>query len=186
MAFQAGTQIRPELANADYSGFVNAASIRAQSLADLGAQIGGAIKARSEKKEKARLNKQAAEMVLGLSQQYGLGIETMDDAKVAVDVFGGGANAVNALTNVAKTFREESEVPQVSSNEMLDTLKLLNLENANSIKFENGNIVIDPPGYFNTETLSPDDERYRILTQTKGGQALLQSIDSFAGFSIVE
>ena len=184
MAFQAGTQIRPELANADYSGFVNAASIRAEALANLGAQIGGAIKASNEKKEKARLNKQAAELLLGLSQQYGLGIENTDQANTAVNVLG--PEAFNIITNVAKTFREESEVPQVSSNEMLDTLQLLDLESANSIKFENGNIVIDPPGFFNTETLSPDDERYRILTQTKGGQALLQSIDSFAGFSIVE
>jgi hypothetical protein len=32
MAFQTGTQIRPELANADYSGFVNAANIRAGSI----------------------------------------------------------------------------------------------------------------------------------------------------------
>jgi hypothetical protein len=43
MAFQAGTQIRPELANADYSGFVNAANIRAQAMMNLGEQIGGAI-----------------------------------------------------------------------------------------------------------------------------------------------
>ena len=35
MAFQAGTQIRPELAQADYSGFVNAANIRAQAMMNL-------------------------------------------------------------------------------------------------------------------------------------------------------
>jgi len=44
MAFQAGTQIRPELANADYSGFVNAANIRAQAMMNLGEQIGGGIR----------------------------------------------------------------------------------------------------------------------------------------------
>jgi len=44
MAFQTGTQIRPELANADYSGFVNAANIRAQAMMNLGEQIGGGIK----------------------------------------------------------------------------------------------------------------------------------------------
>jgi hypothetical protein len=119
MAFQTGTQIRPELADADYSGFVNAASIRAQSLADLGAQIGGAIKARGEKKEKARLNKQAAEMVLGLSQQYGLGIETMDHAKIAVDVFGGGAEALNSLSKLSQDFNEGKAGPStVKSSEM--------------------------------------------------------------------
>ena len=51
MAFQAGTQIRPELANADYSGFVNAANIRAQAMMNLGEQIGGAIKDYQIKKE---------------------------------------------------------------------------------------------------------------------------------------
>ena len=119
MAFQTGTQIRPELADADYSGFVNAASIRAQSLADLGAQIGGAIKASGEKKEKARLNKQAAEMVLGLSQKYSLGIETMDDAKIAVDVFGGGAAAVNSLSKLSQDFNKGIAGPStVTSSEM--------------------------------------------------------------------
>ena len=44
MAFQAGTQIRPELANADYSGFVNAANIRAQAMMNLGEQIGSGIR----------------------------------------------------------------------------------------------------------------------------------------------
>ena len=44
MAFQAGTQIRPELAQANYSGFVNAANIRAQAMMNLGEQIGGGIR----------------------------------------------------------------------------------------------------------------------------------------------
>jgi len=43
MAFQAGTQIRPELANADYSGFANAANIQAQAMMNLGEQIGQGI-----------------------------------------------------------------------------------------------------------------------------------------------
>ena len=51
MAFQTGTQIRPELANADYSGFVNAANIRAQAMMNLGEQIGGGIKEYQKNKE---------------------------------------------------------------------------------------------------------------------------------------
>ena len=50
MAFQAGTRIRPELANADYSGFANAASIRANALANLGKQIGDGIEKYRENK----------------------------------------------------------------------------------------------------------------------------------------
>ena len=51
MAFQAGTQIRPELADADYSGFVNAASIRAQAMMNLGEQIGSGIREYQKNKE---------------------------------------------------------------------------------------------------------------------------------------
>jgi len=51
MAFQAGTQIRPELADADYSGFVNAANIRAQAMMNLGEQIGGGIREYQKNKE---------------------------------------------------------------------------------------------------------------------------------------
>ena len=57
MAFQAGTQIRPELAQADYSGFVNAANIRAQAMMNLGEQIGGAIKDYQIKKEEGEQKK---------------------------------------------------------------------------------------------------------------------------------
>jgi len=54
MAFQSGTQIRPELANADLSGFQRAAEINAQMLSQLGQDIGGAIKARAVKKQEAK------------------------------------------------------------------------------------------------------------------------------------
>ena len=43
MAFQAGSRIRPELGNADYSGFARAAEIQASALANLGKQIGEGI-----------------------------------------------------------------------------------------------------------------------------------------------
>jgi len=66
MAFQAGTRIRPELANADYSGFANAATIQANSLAQLGATIGSAIQVAGEKKKEKALSKQAKEMVYGM------------------------------------------------------------------------------------------------------------------------
>jgi hypothetical protein len=54
MAFQSGTQIRPELANADLSGFQRAAEINAQMLSQLGQDIGGAIKAHAVKKQEAK------------------------------------------------------------------------------------------------------------------------------------
>jgi len=51
MGFQTGSQIRPELGNADYSGFTNAANIRAQALASLGQQIGEGIEKYQKNKE---------------------------------------------------------------------------------------------------------------------------------------
>ena len=51
MAFQAGTKVDPRLMQADYSGFANAASIRANALANLGQQIGEGIEKYQKKKE---------------------------------------------------------------------------------------------------------------------------------------
>ena len=51
MGFQTGSQIRPELGNADYSGFANAANIQAQALASFGQQIGEGIEKYQKNKE---------------------------------------------------------------------------------------------------------------------------------------
>jgi len=51
MAFQAGSRIRPELGNADYSGFARAAEIQASALANLGKQIGEGIEKYQTNKE---------------------------------------------------------------------------------------------------------------------------------------
>jgi hypothetical protein len=64
MAFQAGTQVDPRLMQADYSGFANAANIRANALANLGQQIGGAIESYGIKKEKKANQKLRYESIL--------------------------------------------------------------------------------------------------------------------------
>lgn len=51
MAFQTGSTIRPELGNADYSGFARAAEIRGAAIANLGAKIGSVIEDYKEKKQ---------------------------------------------------------------------------------------------------------------------------------------
>ena len=96
MAFQAGSTIRPELGNADYSGFAKAAEIQANSLAQLGATIGSAIQVAGEKKKEKALSKQAQEMVFGMLKKdpqqaafFGLGEDfTVADVKPIVDVIG--------------------------------------------------------------------------------------------------
>ena len=51
MAFQTGTQVDPRLMQADYSGFANAASIRANAMDKLGSKIGSIIEDYKEKKQ---------------------------------------------------------------------------------------------------------------------------------------
>jgi len=100
MGFQTGSQIRPELGNADYSGFANAANIRAQAMSDLGSQIGGAIKEYSKKKEEKILTGQAAELLLGLPGASDLGITDRETAQVAIKSLGGVGNALATLNAV--------------------------------------------------------------------------------------
>ena len=72
MAFQQGSQIDPRLMQMDYSGFTNAANIRANALANLGEQIGGAIESYGIKKEKKANQKLRYESILPYTtKQFG-------------------------------------------------------------------------------------------------------------------
>jgi uncharacterized protein (UPF0335 family) len=51
MGFQTGSKIDPRLGALDYSGFVNAANVRANAMVDIGQKIGGFIEKYSAKKE---------------------------------------------------------------------------------------------------------------------------------------
>ncbi len=78
MAFQSGTQIRPELANADLSGFQRAAEINAQMLAQLGQDIGRAIQGYREGKIKKKRGEQRQFVVGELLKDQGVDITTED------------------------------------------------------------------------------------------------------------
>jgi hypothetical protein len=78
MAFQTGTQIRPELADADYSGFVNAANIRAQAMMNLGEQIGGAITKYQVNKQKKDEQEGLYKAILPYATQYSSSAEEAD------------------------------------------------------------------------------------------------------------
>ena len=98
MAFQVGTQIRPELGRADLSGFERSGQYLGQAIANVGAQIGGAIKDYNEKKEEKKLTGQAAELLAGLPGAEGLGITDKETAKVAIKSLGGPAATMQALS----------------------------------------------------------------------------------------
>ncbi len=55
MAFQTGSQVRPELADADYSGFQNAANIQANAMANFGESIASGIEGYKKKKKEDKL-----------------------------------------------------------------------------------------------------------------------------------
>jgi len=122
MAFQTGTQVRPELGRADVSGFANAGMITGQALANLGAQVGGAIAANKEKKANAQLSKAAAGLLFKMAQSNpegaaGLGIETMEDAAVAVNVIGA-KNAMELLQQFGDTDITPVSTGAISSAEL--------------------------------------------------------------------
>jgi len=126
MAFQAGSRIRPELGNADFSGFANAATIQANSLAQLGATIGSAIQVAGEKKKEKALSKQAQEMVFGFlkanpaqAEFFGLseGFE-MGDVKPVVDVIGAKPSiALMMQLKMASMKAGQTELPSVKDTQ---------------------------------------------------------------------
>jgi hypothetical protein len=184
MAFQVGTQVRPELGRADLSGFERSGQYIGQALANLGAQVGGAIKDKREKKEEARLSKQAAEMVLGLSDQYGLGIDNMDDAKTAVEVFGGGKNAVVTLSALAKSFQPDTEGPStVSSSEMQNFSEILDSMalKAQNLYVRDGELYHSD---FGQDTLLTQGQKDIILSTESGRNLFNQSQNRYNALTI--
>ena len=96
MAFQTGSPIRPELADADLRGFANAGMIQGQALAQLGATIGSAIKKNKIKKEEKLFNDNVDDFLSTTSQKetkFGeslreLGITGKESARVARKALG--------------------------------------------------------------------------------------------------
>ncbi len=123
MAFQVGSRIRPELGDADFSGFARAAEIQASTLAQLGATIGGAIQARAEKKKEKALSKQAKDMVFGFlkanpEQANFFGLKegfTLDDVTPFVDVMGPRPTlALMMELNMASMKASQTKSPTIS------------------------------------------------------------------------
>jgi len=63
MAFQAGSKIRPELGNADFSGFARAGEIQGAALANFGKAIGQGIEKYKKKKQDAADDAEFAQAV---------------------------------------------------------------------------------------------------------------------------
>ena len=179
MAFQAGSRIRPELGNADYSGFARAAEIQANSLAQLGATIGGAIQVAGEKKKEKALSKQAQEMVFGMLKKepaqaafFGLPEDfTIADVKPIVDVIGVKPSiALITQLNMASMQAQTPSLPSVTQAQKFDEY-LGTLGGGKDVILKNGmlydeDLFIDDPIPF-------DDPIVQQVLRTKEGQNFL-------------
>ena len=173
MAFQAGSRIRPELGNADYSGFTRAAEIQANTLAQLGATIGGAIQVAGEKKKEKALNKQAQEMVFGFLKSnpaqanfFGLPEDfEMSDVKPIIDVVGAKPSiALIMELNMASMKADQTERPTIN-----DLTKLREFLPGDKI-IKDGRIVDTT---FRDEVLPVTDDLVQQLLQTDVGRSQL-------------
>ena len=180
MAFQAGSTIRPELANADFSGFARAAEIQvrnaerqADSLARLGATIGSAIQVAGEKKKEKALSKQAQEMVFGFlkgnpkqAEFFGLPEEfEMSDVKPVVDVLG----AKPSISLMMQLKMASMEAGQTKRPTIGDITKLREFLPGDKV-IEGGRIVDTT---FRNEVLPKSDPLVQQLLQTDVGQSQL-------------
>jgi hypothetical protein len=158
MAFQTGTQIRPELANADYSGFVNAASIRAQAMMNLGEQIGGGI--REYQKNKEIKGELTGQIEGSLTADPGLlaSLQQLNDVSASVKKMQeGNANkkdlfmiqgAIGSIQNI-KDRQRQAEAQEIEQKIKLAQLKELeggrgtgvNLQSPKAYKTSDGKIV---------------------------------------------
>jgi hypothetical protein len=173
MAFQAGSTIRPELGNADYSGFARAAEIQANTLAQLGATIGGAIQVAGEKKKEKALSKQAQEMVFGFLKSnpaqanfFGLPEDfEMSDVKPVVDVLG----AKPSISLMMQLKMASMKAGQTKRPTIGDITKLREFLPGDKV-IENGRIVDTT---FRNEVLPVSDPLVQQLLQTDVGQSQL-------------
>jgi hypothetical protein len=79
MAFQTGTKVDPRLLNVDYSPLIRAGEMQAQALANLGEQVGGAIKKYQADKQKKKDQEDLYNAILPYAQDYAGDQEEAED-----------------------------------------------------------------------------------------------------------
>ena len=125
MAFQTGSRVRPELADADLSGFAKAGEYYGAALADIGAKIGKGIEKHNEKKKEADDKKASFEFL----KQTGAFGDVSDDALRAGINAVGADNLVNLYGDLAETKRQqELQVSRVRAGELANLTAQQNLD----------------------------------------------------------
>ena len=108
MAFQTGTKVDPRLMQADYSGFANAASIRANAMDKLGSKIGSIIEDYQEKKQdKIEKDNFAAALMPYATKMSG---GDAAEAKKLVNLFANKPENAAVLLNFVQMGQEQDRV----------------------------------------------------------------------------
>jgi hypothetical protein len=107
MAFQTGSQVRPELADADLSGFARAGESIGAGLADVGAQIGQGIEKYKKKKQDAADDAAFAQAI----EPYLMPLagDDPDEAKAMAKFLRKDPAAFNAIQSLRKSQAEEEK-----------------------------------------------------------------------------
>lgn len=183
MAFQVGTRVDPRLGALDFSGFTNAANIQAQTIAQLGATIGGAIQVAGEKKKEKALSKQAQDMVFGMLKKepaqadfFGLPEDfTLADVKPIVDVIGPKPTiALMTQLNMA-SMKDTTKRPSVKDAQNFQEY-LATIGGGKDLILKNG-MLYDKDFGTPDDLIPEDDPIVQQLLKTEEGQQFLYGYD---------
>lgn len=173
MAFQVGTQVRPELGRADLSGFERSGQYIGQALANLGQEIGAGIKAKQAKKEKRDTQKRRSEYIYGLSQGetgFGaalrdLGVTDEESAGVVTEMLGDSFVPVLSAVQEQIAMAEDRNALQNAVAVNTDTEGKVDWSNVTSSYIELGGS--DPAGV--AELTEKYEETGEVIVDPKTG-----------------
>ena len=178
MAFQSGTQIRPELANADLSGFQRAAEIQGQMVAQLGQDIGRAVQGYREGKIRKERNEQRQFAVKGILNEMGVDTTTKDGEGIAKAL----SNNPDLFDKYQQTQINQIKLDSIKQNEINKTaaIKALDLaypavEEGQTSQFDK-NSYLDAFVGFGGNDLAVAGETLKLVEGNKEQSKLMQKV----------
>lgn len=178
MAFQSGTQIRPELANADLSGFQRAAEIQGQMVAQLGQDIGKAIQGYREGKIKKERSDQRQFAVKGILNEMGVDTTTPDGEGIAKAL----SNNPDLFDKYEQTRMNQVKLDAIKQNEINKTAAIKALPLAFTVVEEGQTPQFDKNDYLDAfaqlggNDLAVAGEALKIMQQGKEQSKLMQKV----------
>jgi len=178
MAFQSGTQIRPELANADLSGFQRAAEIQGQMVAQLGQDIGRAVQGYREGKIKKERSEQRQFAVKSILNEMGVDTTTKDGEGIAKAL----SNNPDLFDKYEQTQMNQIKLDSIKQNEINKTaaIKALDLaypavEKGQTSQFDK-NAYLDAYVGFGGNDLGVAGETLKLVEGDKEQSKLMQEV----------